>query len=124
MWPVEGAGVKRRREVFAAECARGRRGYRGDALLKVADEVALEAAQETLRVIESNARRLCAFVASRAQADGRRLRAGAHVAVEVRGADEEGVADQEEQHQASRRGRPDNAAASGADSRSQVAASG
>jgi hypothetical protein len=44
--------------------------------------------------------------------------------VEVRGADDEGVADEEEQQQASRRGRPDHTAASVADSRSQVAASG
>ena len=114
----------RPREVFAADDVRGRRGHRGDALLKVADEIALEAAQETLRVIERDARRLRAFVASRARADSRRRRAGAHVAVEVCGADEEGVADEEEQQQASRRGRPDNTAASGADSRSQVAASG
>ena len=124
MCQVEGAGVKRRREVFAAECARGRRERRGDSLLKVADEVALQAAQETLRVRRRRALLLAAVLAARAQfvRDGRR--AGAHVAVEVRGADEEGVADQKEQHQASRRGRPDNTAASGADSRSQVAASG
>lgn len=108
----------------AAETDRGRRERRGDSLLKVADEVALQAAEETLRVRRRHARLLAAVFVVRAQdARGGRLRAGPQVAVEVRGGDEEGVPDEEEQHEPGRRGRLDKAGAGGAFLLRQVSAS-
>jgi hypothetical protein len=73
--------------------------------VEVRDEIALEAAQHALRVSPGLARPAEVFPAAHADALLGARRDGPREAVAVRGVDEEGVCEQDEQ-QDGRRGRP------------------
>ncbi len=83
---------------FPAKSDGRRRDCRGNRLLKVADETSLEAAQQTLCMAPRNGRFVRAAFPLDTRAESCRGSARTRIAVEVRGADEEGVPDEDEQH--------------------------
>ena len=98
--------MRRWLENFPARHRRRWRERRRHRLFKIADEIALEPAQETLRVGDRDRRLIRVLrTADTVVADSGGWNFKARVTVKVRGADEKGMPDQKEQHKTRRRGR-------------------
>lgn len=101
---ARGGGEGRRRRV--ALTLRRRGDHRSGDPVEVGDEIALEATQDALRVSPGLAQPAEVFPAPRALALLRARRDGPREAVTVRGVDEEGVGEQDEQQDGRRRRPP------------------